>query len=136
MQSILPPYRTDHFRGARRHALTPPHRDDSQSEKKTLPPPKPFSCPASSRYISFFFPPLPLPVRPPAVSPLQYLRACKPTSDFHLSRFASPTIRDISARALCFALECRCDAMRCNGSRLATTGQPGRKLHCVSTCCR
>lgn len=134
MQSILPPYRTNHFRGARRHALTPPHRDDSQSEKK-LRPSKPSACRASSRYFFSFFPTLPPPVRPPVVSPLQYLRACKPTSDFHLSRFASSTIRDISARALCFALECRCDAMRCNESRLATTEQPGRKLHCVSTLC-
>ena len=33
VQSILPPYRTDHFRGARRHVLTPLHPDDSQSEK-------------------------------------------------------------------------------------------------------
>lgn len=102
--------------------------------KKKLRPSKPSPCRASSRYFFSFFPTLPPPVRPPVASPLQYLRACKPTSDFHLSRFASSTIRDISARALCFALECRCDAMRCNGSRLATTEQPGRKLHCVSTC--
>lgn len=62
-----------------------------------------FSLLLSISFPRYFFSPL----RPPAALPLQYLRACKPTSDFHLSRFASLTIRDISARALCFTLECR-----------------------------
>lgn len=42
---------------------------------------------------------------PPVATPVQYLRARKPPSDFHLSRFASLAIQDISARARCFALE-------------------------------
>ena len=114
VQSILPPYRTDHFRGARRHVLTPLHPDDSQSEKTSS---HSHLLPATvslSFSLTFFSSSL---VRPPAASPLQYLRVCKPTSDFHLSRFASPTIRDIFARALCLAFESQCSAIRCNRTR-------------------
>lgn len=80
VQSILPPYRTDHFRGdeggARRHALTLPRQPVGKKLRPSV------SSPLDN------FSPL-----PPAASPLQYLRACKPTSDSHLGRFTSPAIR-------------------------------------------
>lgn len=73
---------------------------------------------------SFLFPSY---IRPPAVLPLQYLRACRSTSDFHLSRFTSSTIRDISVHVFCFALEYRRVAARCNAL------QPERQSHfCIN----
>lgn len=47
VQSILPPYRTDHFRGARRHALTLPHR--RQPVGKNFAPSLSFSHPSTIR---------------------------------------------------------------------------------------
>lgn len=41
----------------------------------------------------------------PWLERVQYLRARKPPSDFHLNRFASLRIRDVSVRARCFAFE-------------------------------
>lgn len=76
-----------------------------------------------SRY--FFLPPSC--IRPPAVLPLQYLRVCRSSSDFHLSRFASSTIRDISVHVLYFTLE-YIDALQRDARRYDML-QSKRKLH-------
>lgn len=54
VQSILPPYRTDHFRGARRHALTLPHRRQPVG-KKNFAPGLSFSHPSTLRAPPFLF---------------------------------------------------------------------------------
>lgn len=128
VQSILPPYRADHFKSGRRrgkkarvNAATPP--PTTASRKKTLtpsvPPVRSLTRTVSVSDTSSAYLPPPHPCRrPPAASPLQYLRACKPTSDFHLSRFASPGIRDVSsARALCSVLECQREGRRATRPR-------------------